>query len=482
MRFFPAWASVAVALVAPSSAAAYCPTVIPGLDLDSAPASGRDRMALVVPDAGPTTSERRARESLLRGEVVNSLHGKLPTGPRVACVSQMSNSQLIGVPEGGVQANDRRYVFVVAAPPGVFVSDSTRIPGLISIADIAHPERLRVREHADPVAYLRALDERIRDNGRARVPAGLLATAIIAALVWARPRAAVLAFGTVALTNLLLGAAGVSEPWAVVPLVALGALAAVPLALLLHGAPAVGLFLASVVVAYLAVLGLEGTWVSLSPLGPSQNGRFYGVSNLLETMLLVPALGAAWLLGRRWGWAPFAAVAAVSLVAVAGSRFGADGGGAFVLAAGFALLAVALAGGGRRAVPAAALAGAAAVAVIAADAVLGPMTHVGESVRAGPGEVLADVADRLVLSWRRATADAAVALAVAGSIVALAGLVVRGPRRPLPLAFAAAIGVSLLVNDSPREVAVGGLVGYLALARGERERPDYTASETGSRS
>jgi hypothetical protein len=33
-------------------------------------------------------------------------------------------------------------------------------------------------------------------------------------------------------------------------------------------------------------------------------------------------------------------------------------------------------------------------------------------------------------------------------------------RRALPLAFAAAIGVSLAVNDAPNDVAAAGLVGY----------------------
>ena len=42
--------------------------------------------------------------------------------------------------------------------------------------------------------------------------------------------------------------------------------------------------------AYLLVLGFDPESVALSPFGPSQAGRFYGVSNLLETMLLVPAV------------------------------------------------------------------------------------------------------------------------------------------------------------------------------------------------
>ena len=78
---------------------------------------------------------------------------------------------------------------------------------------------------------------------------------------------------------------------------------------------------AAVLAAYLLTLGLDPEAVALSPFGPSQAGRFYGVSNLLETMLLVPALLGVALLGRLG-----LAVAALALVAVGGSRFGADGG------------------------------------------------------------------------------------------------------------------------------------------------------------
>ena len=35
-------------------------------------------------------------------------------------------------------------------------------------------------------------------------------------------------------------------------------------------------------VAYLVAMGVDDRWVALSPLGPSQNARFYGISNLLE--------------------------------------------------------------------------------------------------------------------------------------------------------------------------------------------------------
>jgi hypothetical protein len=196
-------------------------------------------------------------------------------------------------------------------------------------------------------------------------------------------------------------------------------------------------------------MAVDASYVALSPLGPTQNSRFYGISNLLETMLLVPALAGAWLAGRRW----LVPVAALALVTVAGSRFGADGGGAIVLAAGFAVLAR-----GRWSVALAAL----AVALVGLDALFGPSTHVGESLR--DGTVFTDLWERLELSWERATDGVLVALATAAALAVLAVLVARGPRHPLAWAYAAAIGVSLLVNDSPQDVAVGGLVGYLTLS------------------
>jgi len=475
VRISPALlAALAVAAMPAGARAAQRPVyVVPGASpavLERFP--DRAALGLLVPDAGPTTSEARARRSLARGKVVNSLSGERASGPRLlgfvvvrGILGRVERGTILGIPQGAQQANDRRYPLMELGRRGVVTSTSTRVPGLVSIADLAHPERLSLRREDDPVGYLRDLERRIRDNGRSRVVAAVAVAVVVALLAFVAPVAGVLAFAAVAAMNLLLGVAGVSEPWMVVTLLLLAALVALPLALLLRGPVAIGLALASVIAGYLVAMGVDATWVALSPLGPSQNGRFYGVSNLLETMLLVPALAAAALLFRRFGWAAFAGVAALALVTVAGSRFGADGGGAIVLAAGYGVLGAMYAGGGRRALVVAAGAAAAAVAVVALDAVFGPTTHVGEAVRGGPGEVLGDVGDRLVLSWRRATDNAFVGLVVAGSIAALVFLVVRGPRRALPLAFAAAIAVSLLVNDSPREVALGGLVGYLALLR-----------------
>jgi hypothetical protein len=485
--------SVVAALVGPGpSGAAERPlvTVVPGRDLGTTPQrdDGTSAVGLVVPDAGPSTSEERAIASLRYGTVVNSLRGTPPGGTPLVDVVQFGDLLgsprspevfvYVGIPLGATQPNDRRYRIDWRGRRGLLTSDSTRIPGLVSIADVGRG-RLRVVPSDDPVAELVALDARIRDNGDSRPVAAAVIAVLIAALALVRPRAAVLAFATAAATNLVLGIAGISEPWLVVVLLALGTLAAVPIQRVLRTSTATGLALAAVIAAYAVTMAVATPAVALSPLGPTQNARFYGLSNLLETLLLLPALAAAALLHRRWRWLGFAAAAALALVTVAGSRFGADGGGALVLAAGFAVLAVALAGTTRRAVALALAAAVAAVAVLAADALVGPATHVGESIRGGPDELARDLWERLELSWARATDGAGIAVAIAAALAALTFLAARGSRRPLPLAVLAAVAVSLLVNDSPKEVAIGGLLAFLAAERweargGREEASGYT--------
>jgi hypothetical protein len=69
------------------------------------------------------------------------------------------------------------------------------------------------------------------------------------------------------------------------------------------------------------------------------------------------------------------------------------------------------------------------------------------------------------------TAAALVLLALL--VVRLLRLPVQLARRALPLAFAAAVGTSLVVNDSPKEVALAGLACYLvveAVALGPDDR------------
>ena len=440
--------------LATALAATQCVLALPGFDLARAesrlPRLERVAVGLVVPDAGPSTSERRARESLARGEVRNSLRGSPPSGPRLIRTDCRGSRTVVGIPPGGEQANDRRYAIVVFGRRGLLSSDSTRIPGLVSIADVAQG-RLEVDDHERPFDRLAELDRRIDANGEWRRPATLALVAALGLAVLLAPAAALAAFPAVLLGNLALGAAAVAG-------VASLALAAAPLVLVRRR---LGLLAGAAVGAYGLALALQPTWVALSPLGPSQNGRFYGLSNVLSALLLPVVLVCAELARRRFGWGGFAAVAATSVVVVGAARLGADAGGALVLVAALAALAALSA----RRVGAALVAGAAAAAVAAAAIVLGPETHVTESLAAGPRGVASDVVERVELAWLRATADLATGVAVAAALALLAVAVARGPMRPLPLALAVGVAVSLLVNDSPLEVALIGLVSYLAVSR-----------------
>jgi hypothetical protein len=476
-------ATVALAALAaaPSVAAAgrTCVFAQPGYALEHVGARSGAAVGLVVPDAGPTTSERRARTWLSRGEVENSLRGEpSPGGARIpiACAARRL---VVGVPAGGKQRNDRRYAIVDhGVAPGVLTSDSTRIPGLVSIADVARGG-LESRAQADPIGYLRGLDVRIDENGRARAPAAAAVALLLAALAIVRPPAALFGFVTALAANLVLGVAGVSDPPLVVAALAIATLSAASLARLVASPLAVAAACVGVLAAYGAAMALDATWVALSPLGPTQNGRFYGLSNLLTTLLLVPSLAAAAVAVRRFGWWAFAAVAAVALVVVAGSRLGADGGGALVLAAGYCALAAALLPRGRR-LRAGTIALAGAAAAVAAAVAFGPATHVTETIGDGPFAVAGELGDRIGLSWLRATERWEITLAVGASIAVLAVLLARGPRPPLAIAFAVATAVSLVLNDSPREVAVGGVVGYLALSRLSSLTPASNSSRSGT--
>jgi hypothetical protein len=488
-----------MALMAPaqgSAQAAFEVVVVPGFTLDDLEAvQDTGAVGLMNPGAGPETSAELALASLVRGEVRNSLRGGAPEGePLIEPVSILdplgrfpTPRIYVGLPEGGLQPNDSRYPILVVGPgyEGLLTSDSTRIPGLVSIADVAptalgQEGALGSEPAADAVAELRDLDERIEANNRARLPATILVCALVLALALLAPAAAVPGFAAALAANLVLGIAGVSAFWAVLVVLGLAvALGGPLLARALRPPLALGLFLAGIVAAYLLALGLDGTTVALSPFGPTQNSRYFGLSNLLETMLLVPALAGAALLYAALGWAAFAGTALLAFVAVAGNRFGADGGGAIVLAAGFAVLAVLLAGGGRRALALAVGASLVlALGLIGLDAATGGSSHVTSALEDGPAGLGGDLVERIELSWERTTSSLWVGLAVLVLLAAFAFLVVRILRRPepladlaVPLSLAAAIAVSMVVNDSPTDVLLVGTTGLAAAAAGMLRGP-----------
>jgi hypothetical protein len=435
-------------------------------------------VGLLVPGAGPETSEAMARAALIRGEVRNSLRGGLPDGPPLiglATRSMRVPTIFVALPRGGPQPNDRRYPITVVGHGfrGLLTSESTRIPGLVSVADVAptalgRDDGLGWRSSEDPVGELAALDRKIDEHNDARIPATLLLVASVVALAVFLPRAALPALAVGLAANLALGLAGETGTWSVaMSIAAASAGGGLILSRFVRSRLALAGLCAAVLAAYLVAFAVDGPGVALSPFGPSQNARFYGLSNLLETMLLAPALAGAAAAGLRLGPLGFAGVALLALVTVAGNRFGADGGGAIVFVAGFAVLAALLS---RRALVPVLVGGAAATGLLLAfDFATGSESHVTRAVEDGPRGLAGDLADRVTLSFERATDRWYVGTLIAIGILLLAALALRAVRtenRAVPLALAAAIGISLVVNDSPNDVVLLGLTGFLAVERG----------------
>ena len=129
---------------------------------------------------------------------------------------------------------------------------------------------------------------------------------------------------------------------------------------------------------------------------PEQGGRFYGLTNLDETVLLAISLFSA----AELGLGTVLPIAALGLVTVGWSRTGADGGGLIVFAASFAFLALRLAGRiTLKRLGVAAAAGVALVLVfIGVDEVSGGHSHVTRAFERGPAGWFGDLGHRLHLS------------------------------------------------------------------------------------
>ena len=333
--------------------------------------------------------------------------------------------------------------------PGLLTSDSTRIDGLVTPEDVA-AGRVRVVPNDDADAALERLDDRIQWNDRWRLPLTIALATLLIGLAVFRPRLALRALLVVLAANLWLS-----------PVLALAAGVAVLVLPL-------GLACAAILAAYLVSMGFDAETVALSPFGPSQSGRFYGINNLLETMLLAPSLVGAAMFGR-WG----IGVAALAFATIGGNRFGADGGGTVVLAAAYLVLLLGLRGYRptmRLAAAVAAAAVALALLLLGLDAATGGSSHVTDAVGDGPVALAGDIADRIERSVRRTAASVGAAAVVLGSLAILAAIALRARRGPVLDAFLAGLAVSLLVNDTPGDVLGMGAAIAIALWRHPPQR------------
>jgi mono/diheme cytochrome c family protein len=435
-------ALVVLALLAAAPAQAGVRVVAP---FDPAEYADRAAVGLLVPGAGPTVTRESALAALLRGKLEHGLLGGIAAGEnRIVLGAPGGPEILVSLPPAGRTDNDVRYPIALLGARGLLTSDSTRIDGLVSVTDIA-TGRLRVVAADDPAQALEDLDRRIERNSDWRLPLTIALAALLIGMAILRPQHAVRALLVVLAANLWLS-----------PLVAVAAGIAVLLLPL-------GWACAAVLLAYLVAMGIDAETVALSPFGPSQSGRFYGINNLLETMLLAPALVGAALLGRAG-----VLVAALAFVTIGGNRFGADGGGIVVLAVAYLVLWLRLRGerlSWRLAALVAVGAIALALALLGLDAATGGSSHVTDAVGDGPAALAGDIADRIELSVRRTAASIGATAVVLASLAILIATALRSRREPVLDAYLVGLAVSLVVNDTPGDVLGVGAAIAITLVR-----------------
>ncbi len=316
---------------------------------------------------------------------------------------------------------------------GTISSSSTRIDGLVG-ADELRTGRLHGGGHAN-LAQLKSRLDRTRSSVlRARI---VLATILIA-LALIAPRRAVMGGAAAVAGALLLSAVGSTSLTLLALLTVVGSLA-----------PWRALWLFFAV--YLLVLVGSPETQSLALIGPHPwgAGRFYGISNELETLLLAPAL----VLG--------AVALPLTLLTFGWSRAGADGGGVLVLLASYSVLVFGVSP--RRLVAAAGIAIAAGVGFVVLDAATGGSSHVTDAVL--HGGLAHDIWHRWTVSWHGATGTWGRGLVCGLCIAALGWVGTRRPRSGLVDAFLVGIVVSIVANDTPQDVLLWGAISAFGLRR-----------------
>jgi cytochrome c551/c552 len=472
---------VAAGLLSGSSTASAARPVIYVLQPGTGIRLGGAAVGLYVPGAGGTISREAAIASLERGKVEDALLGGKPHGEVLVDlrfgVPDLPVPPLIAVtlPPPGKHHNTHRYLVAIYAPGfhGVLRSDSTRIKGLVSIPDItqaavalANRRQTDIRSVPGDIHDLTRLDQRLARVNHDRGWTDVVVTLTLLVLALVLPRAAVLAGAAAVTVALWLSWTGTTRLWEVLLWMTAGTVAIAFLASLRRRA--IPFVVLAFFVAFLLVLTLSPETHALAVLGarPDGGGRFYGVGNQVETLLLPALIAGAAVGGLPW----LAPLGVVALVTVGWSKAGADGGGLVVYAVALAVLFLRLRPAPfswRRAVVAGVGVVAVAGALIGLDAALGGSSHVTHAFGSGPGSLLGDLGHRLHLSWVAATRSAYNIGLFLASLAVLVWIGTRRPRYAAVDAILVALPVSLIVNDTPVYVIGWGTLGCLALWRFE---------------
>jgi len=439
----------------------------------------RGAVGLMRPGFGPTTSHRSAFAELVRGAEVNSHIGGTPPGKPLIGTEELSGAEAMAChmciivqlppPDGG-RNNDQLYRVAIVGRGyhGLLTSPTTHIPGLISIVDIAPTALGRPATGlswvaaSNAVGRLASLGQEIHANNRLKYAALFTIAGLLLLLALLGLRAAATAVPAALLVNLGLGVAQVSnEVLLMVGISAGTALLAFALARVCRNDDALLMLYGGVVFLYAATMVSRPEWQAINPFGPTQNSRFWGIGNQVETLLLAPLLAGAVLARRRFGPLGFLLFGCFGLVVMTDNRLGADGGGAIVLGVALAVL------GWRlfrlRLSGLIALLGASALAVLwlvqRGLAQPGP-DHLRSAFTGDGAGLLASLASRWPLSYLPAlhawTLVAPLLLVLAAAFVVAWRRTDVPATRDLLLALGVALVTSLLINDSAAyELAAG---------------------------
>jgi hypothetical protein len=446
--------------------------------------AARGAIGLLVPGAGATTSRSEAIAALAEGvnpnAYVRSTESRRALVPVVHAqsVPQRGGVIVVALPSGRRQPNDRRYPIAVVGGGfhGLLVSATTRIPGLVSIADVAPTALERVRGSLrsaparDALGAIEQLDGRIHANNRLKLPTLLIIAIALLLVVALRPRMALPSILGALVASLLAGAAHVSSEPALVAIMVAGLIGGGLLLERLCTDDRRLLFaIVGVLLLHVLLLVTHPDWVAVTPLGPTQNSRFWGIGNQLETLLIAPVVAGAALSARRYGATGFGLFALLVLVLVTDNRLGSDGGGAIVFGIALAFVGARTSRIGFR--------GFVTLLLLAATVVLSIVTlnlrmpgpdHLRSAFSHGVSGLVAVVADRVPLAYVPAVHQWPVLLPTTLLFLAAVAYAVRAAdarSRDLVLAALLAVAASLLVNDSATYELAGGVAVVAALGR-----------------
>ena len=490
--------SVVVALAAPGTASARVTPrgeVVQGgvvvvdriSDATFATLARRGAVGLLRPGYGPTTNRRRALAELVRGTEVNARLGGVPAGkplitPHKATV--YPNCRICIVvqlpPRGRPIANNRLYRVAVIGGGfhGLLTSPTTHIPGLVSIVDIAPTDlaghtatALSWTPSKTAVGQLSRLGRAIGANNRLKFPVLFILAGLMLAFALLGMRAALTAVPAALLVNLALGIGEVSNEVLLCAAIFAGtALVAFVLARFCRSESALLALYGGVVALYAYVMVTRPEWQAVNPFGPTQNSRFWGIGNQVETLLLAPLLAGAFLARRRFGVVGFAVFGVFGLVVMTDNRIGADGGGAIALGIALAVLGARLFKLGARGFVGLLASAAFAVLWIVSRGLAQPGPNHLRSAFADHGAgLISSLASRVPLSYVPALHAWQMVVPLLLVLVAAFALAWRFARerstRDLLLAFGVAIVTSLLVNDSAAYELTAGIAVVAAFAR-----------------